>query len=86
MKNVHNYLHVIEHDPLARRKPVDRDGAQTMIGFKTRLDFARDCFEMWLRGAGADHKKIGKSRNTLEIEDDDLLRFLIRRQVSGGFG
>jgi hypothetical protein len=38
------------------------------------------------RRAGTDHKKIGEGRNTLEIEDHDLLRFFVRREVSASFG
>jgi hypothetical protein len=57
-----------------------------MIGFEPPFDFARDSFQVWLGRAGADHEKIGKGRNTLEIEDDNLLPFFVRREVSAGFG
>ena len=86
MKHVHDYLHVIEHHPLARRKSVDRNRAQAVIGFELPFDFARDRFQVWFGCAGADHEEIGKGRNTLEIEDGDLLRFFIRREVSASPG
>lgn len=86
MKHMHDYLHVIEHDPLARRKSIHRDRAKTVIGFEPPFDFARDGFQVWLGRARADHEEIGKSRNTLEIEDDDLLRFFVRREVSASPG
>ena len=50
------------------------------------LDFARDRFQVRLRGSRADHKKIGEGRDALEIEDHDLLRFFVRRQVGASFG
>ncbi len=57
-----------------------------MIGFEPPFDFARDRFQVRLGRARADHEKIGKGRNSLEIEDDDLLRFFIRREVSASLG
>ena len=86
MKHVHDYLHVIEHDPLARRKSIHRNRAETMIGFELPFDFARDGFQVWLGRAGADHEKISKGRYTLEIEDDNLLCLFVRREVSAGPG
>lgn len=86
MKHVHNDLHVIEHDPLARRKSVNRHWAQIMIDLEPPLNFARDRFQVRLGRAGADYEKIGKGRNTLEVEDDNLLRFLVRREVSASLG
>jgi hypothetical protein len=56
-----------------------------MIGFEPPFDFAGDCFQVRFRRAGADHEKIRQGRNPLEIEDHDLLRFLIRRDVNASF-
>lgn len=86
MKHVHDYLHVIEHNPLARRKSIHRNRAETVIGFEPPFDFARDGFQVGLGRAGADHEKISKGRNTLEIENDYLLRFFVRREVSASPG
>jgi hypothetical protein len=44
VKNVDNDLQVIEHDPLACGKPVDRHGPHGMIFSQTRLNFVCDCF------------------------------------------
>ena len=44
MKNVDNDLQVIEHDPLAGWKPINRYGANGMILSQTRFNFVRDCF------------------------------------------
>jgi len=83
---MHDYLHVIEHYPLARRKSVDRDWPQAVIGFELPLDFACNGLQVRFRRAGANYEKIGKSRDPLEIEDDNLLRLFIRREVSAGPG
>lgn len=86
MKHVDDYLHVIEHDPLARRKSIHRNRAETVIGFEPAFDFPRDGFQVWLGRARADHEKIGESRNTLEIEDDNRFRLFVRREVSASPG
>jgi hypothetical protein len=86
MEDVDDDLHVIEHDPLAGWESIDRDGAKAMIGFQASFDFARDGLQVRLGSAGADHKKIGEGRDAPEIEDHDLLRFLVGREVSAGFG
>jgi hypothetical protein len=80
MKNVHDDLHIIEHDPLARWKSVDGDRAHTVIALETALDFARDRFQVRLGRGGANHEKIGEGRYAMEIENGDLLRFFIRRE------
>jgi hypothetical protein len=85
MKNVHDDLHVIEHDPLARGKSVDGNRAHAMVAFEAALDFACDRFQVRLGGSGANHEKIGEGRDALEIENGDLLRFFIRREFGTSF-
>ena len=48
MKNVDNDLQIIEHDPLAGRKPIDRYGSNGMILSQTRFNFVRDRFQLRL--------------------------------------
>jgi len=48
MEDVNDDLHVIEHDPLARRKSVDRNGAHAMIGFEASFDCAGNGLQVWL--------------------------------------
>jgi hypothetical protein len=86
MKDVHDDLHVIEHDPLARRESIHGDGAHAVIVFQPAFDFARDRFEVRLGGSRANDKKIGESRDALEIEDYNVLRLFIRREIGAGFG
>ena len=86
MKDVHDDLHVIEHDPLAGRESIDRNRAQAMIVLEPPFDFARDRFQVRFRRAGANHEKIGEGGDSPEIEDNNLLRLLVRRKVSASLG
>ena len=44
VKNVDNDLQIIEHNPLARGKPVNRHGPEGMVLSQTRFNFVCDCF------------------------------------------
>jgi len=44
MKNVDNDLQIIEHDPLACGKPVNRYRPEGMVLSQTRFNFVCDCF------------------------------------------
>ncbi len=44
VEDVNHYLQVIEHDPLARRKSVNRHRSNGMILAQSRLDFICDGF------------------------------------------
>jgi hypothetical protein len=39
---VDDHLHVIEHDPLARRKPIDGNGADALIVSQSFFNLAGD--------------------------------------------
>jgi hypothetical protein len=41
---------------------------------------------MRLRRARADNEEIGERRDSLEIEDDDVLRLFVRGEIGAGFG
>ena len=86
MEDVDDNLHVIEHDPLAGRKAVDRNGADPMVVLETAFHFARDRFQVRLGSSRADDEEIGKGRDALEIEDDNVLRLFVRREIGAGFG
>ena len=79
-------LQVIQDDPLAGGKYVHRDGADTMIVPQSPFDFAGDCLEMRFRCPGANHEKIRERGDPLQIQDDDIFRFLVRREMGAGFG
>jgi hypothetical protein len=44
VKNVDNNLQIIEHNPLACGKPVNRHGSHGMVLSQMRLNFVCDCF------------------------------------------
>jgi len=41
---------------------------------------------MRLGSARADDEEIGEGRDSLEIEDDNVLRLFVRREIGAGFG
>jgi len=41
---------------------------------------------MRLRGSRADDEEVGKGRDALEIEDDNVLRLFVGREFGAGFG
>jgi len=52
-----------------------------VIFLQPRLNLTRDRFQLRLGTRGTDYEKIGEGRNFAQIEDDDVLCFL----VSGKF-
>jgi hypothetical protein len=58
MKNVHNDLEIIEHDPLTRRETVHRDGTDIVIFFQPCLDFVCDRFQLWLGCARTNNEEV----------------------------
>jgi hypothetical protein len=48
MEDVDNDFEIIEHDPLARRKTVDRGGPHLMIVPQSRLNLVGDGFQLRL--------------------------------------
>jgi hypothetical protein len=41
---------------------------------------------MRLRRPGANDEEVGEARDALEIEDDKVFRFFVRRVTGAGFG
>jgi len=85
MEHVNNHLKVIQHDPLARRKAVNRSGGDFVVLFQSRFDLTGNCLEMRFGRSRTNYKKIGKGRDVAEVENDDVFRFLIRRELGAGF-
>jgi hypothetical protein len=82
---VNDDLHVIEHDPLARREPVDGYGANAVV-LQPAFNRTGDRFQVRLGRSRADNEEIGKAGDALQIEDDDIFCLLVRREVGAGFG
>ena len=85
MEDVHDHLQVIEHDPLARRKTVDRGRAHLVILAQAGLDLTRDRFQMRLRSPRADDEEVGEGGNPAQIEDDEVFRFLVGGELGAGY-
>jgi hypothetical protein len=54
--------------------------------FQSFFDFARDRFQVWLGRSRANDEVIRKAGNPLEIEDHNILRLFVRREIGAGFG
>jgi hypothetical protein len=57
-----------------------------MVLLQPALHLARDRFQVRLGSSRANDEEIGKGRNALEIEDDNVLRLFICREVGADFG
>jgi hypothetical protein len=79
-------LQVVEHDPLARGETVHRPGTNAVILLHPVFDCACDRLQMRFRGPRADNEEIGEARNSLQIQNDDILRLFIRGEIGAGFG
>jgi hypothetical protein len=84
VKNVNNHLQEVEHHPLAGGKSINRHGSHRMVLSQSRFDFVGDRFQLRLRRAGADHKKIRKRRDTAQIQHDDVFRLFVRGEFRAG--
>ena len=85
-ENVDDHLQIIEHDPLAGGKSVDRDRSHLVVFFQTRLDFTGNRFELRLGCGRANHKEIGERRDPAQIQHDDLFRLLVRGELGAAPG
>jgi hypothetical protein len=84
MKNVHHHLQIIEHDPLAGRKSINRHRFCRVLFFQLAFNFIRDRLQLRLGGSRADHKKIGEGRNPAQVQDNDVFRLFVRGEFSAG--
>ena len=80
-----NHLQIIEDDPLAGGKSVDRAGTNTVILLQLCLDLAGDGFQMRLGRSRTKNKKIGERGNVAQIEDYDLFCFLVGSELGAEF-
>ena len=80
-----DHLQVIEHDPMAGGKAVDRRRAYAVIFPQPRLDFAGNRFQVRFRRPRADDKEIRKGRNFAQIKDYDAFRLFVGGELRTGF-
>jgi hypothetical protein len=84
VKDVDNHLQVVEHHPLAGRKSVDRYWSKRMVFTQARFDFVCNRFQLRLRRAGANHKKIRKRRDIAQVQYNDVLGLFVRGEFRAG--
>jgi hypothetical protein len=77
MEDVGDDLQVIEHNPLAGRKSINRCRPNGVIFPKARLNFVRDRLELRFGAARADHEEIGEGGNFTQVDDDDVFRLFV---------
>jgi hypothetical protein len=85
VKNVDNHLQIIQHDPLACWKPVDRHGSNRVILSQSRFNFVCDRFKLRLGGGGANHEEICERGNCAQIQNDNVLRLFVRGELRADF-
>ena len=85
MENMNDDLQIIEHDPLAGGKSVDRGCANTVIVLQPSFDLARNRFQMWFGGSRTNNKEIGEGGNPAQIHDNDLFCFLVGSELGAEF-
>jgi hypothetical protein len=86
MEDVDNNFEIVEHDPLARRKTVDRAGAQFMIVSQSGLNLTRDRLQLRLRRCRANDEEIGEAGDPGEIEHNDFFGLFVRSKLGAGRG
>ena len=57
-----------------------------MVVLQSIFDRARDCLQVRLRGSRANNEEIGEARDSLQVEDDDILRLFVRCEIGAGPG
>jgi hypothetical protein len=77
---------IIEHDPLTRRKSVNRGRAASVIFTQSRFNFVRNRLELRFRARRADDEKIGEAGDSGEIQNDNVFGLLVRSELGTGRG
>lgn len=86
MEDVDDDFEIIEHDPLARRKTVDRARAQFMIVSQSSLNLVGDRFQLRLGRGRANNKEIGEAGDSGQVENDDVFSLFVRGKLGAGRG
>lgn len=81
MEDVQNNLEIIHHDPLTRGKPVNGSSSNVVVLAQPHLHITGDRFQMRFRCRRAENEKIREGRDAAQIEDEDVFRLFVRRQL-----
>jgi aspartyl-tRNA synthetase len=77
VEDVDYYFEVIEDNPLARRKTVDRGCATIVVVAQARFDLIGNGFELGLGTGRANDKEIGEAGDAGKIQNDDVFGLFI---------
>jgi len=79
---VDDHVEIIQHHPRAVHRAVHR--ARTLSNFLAHLagDFLHDGAQMRFTRAGRNHKKIRHRRYFAHVEDDDVFRLFVVRELA----
>jgi len=77
MKDMDNDLQIIEHDPLAGWKPVNRHGSNGMVLSQTRFNFICNCLKLRLGRSRANHEEICERRDRAQVQDNNVFRLFV---------
>jgi hypothetical protein len=86
MEDVNHDFKVIEHDPLAGRKTVNRSSPSSMVFAQARFNFVRDGLQLRLGAGRTNHEEVGEAGNSSEIEDDNVFSLLVGSELGAGRG
>src|SRR5829696_6542230 len=79
-EDVDQHITEVEHDPAARRRPLDTLWANSGLGHALG-DCAIDGAELALVGAGGNHEVISKRRELVDIKDDGITGWCVTNDV-----
>ncbi|MDB6172333.1 MAG: hypothetical protein JWL59_1644 [Chthoniobacteraceae bacterium] len=60
MEYMHHDVGIIRHDPVTRRKSIDRSRPHIVLLVQPLLELANNRLQVWLRCAGADNEEVGE--------------------------
>ena len=82
MKYVHDEVDVIQEHPASLLEPLDMRGRRAFLLHVLEHVLA-DRTDGRIRSAAGNEEEVGHVRHPSEIEEDDVLRFVIQRDLGG---
>jgi len=77
VEDVNHDISEIDHHPLAYGIAIGGRWLHAVLQLQLIADFARDRFQMRLRGAGTDDEEIREIRDAAQINRDDVFRLFV---------
>jgi hypothetical protein len=77
VKDVHDHVAIIRHDPLAHRESVNTERRAFVLLLQPGFELVHNRLQLRLRRARTDDEEIGERGELPNIEDDDVLGLLV---------